>query len=60
MTPEQFKQIRKELGWTQQRLADELGMSRRQIGNYEQGTSPIPKVVSLAIAWLTMREVGTK
>lgn len=36
--PERLAQIRKQRGLSQYELADALGFSRGQIGNYEQGT----------------------
>lgn len=49
MTPETFKRWRKRHGFTQEECAHELGFKdRRQIINYENSTSPIPKYVWLA------------
>lgn len=38
LLPERLAQIRKQRGLSQYELADALGFSRGQIGNYEQGT----------------------
>ena len=37
MTPEQFRQIRQELGWTQRATAEALGVTDRCIRRYEAG-----------------------
>jgi len=57
-----MREFREKLGWTQQRLATELGMSVSQIANYERGTVRsanrpvvIPKVVELALEALEAR-----
>ena len=45
---ERIKQIRKELGLTQQEFADKLGIKRGSIGNYELGRNePVDSVISL-------------
>ena len=58
MTGTEMKEFRDRLGWTQQRLATELGMSVSAIVQYERGrvrtksglrTVTIPKVVELAL-----------
>jgi hypothetical protein len=62
MTGAEMRELRKKLGWSQQRLATELGMSVSQIANYERGTVrstgrqvAIPKVVELALEALEAR-----
>ena len=42
---EKIKQKRTELGWTQQQLADEVGVARANIAQYERG-SKIPTTVT--------------
>ena len=49
MTPAELKTWRKSLGWSQQKAASALGISRFQILRYEHGTAVIPKLVELAI-----------
>ncbi|HET8858835.1 helix-turn-helix domain-containing protein [Marivirga sp.] len=41
-----IKYLRKEKGWTQQDLADELGVKRPQIGSYEEGRAD-PRIQTL-------------
>lgn len=42
----QLKRLRKERGWTQQEVADRLGLKRSAIGAYEEGRAE-PKLVNL-------------
>lgn len=45
---ERIKQLRKELGLTQQQFADKIGIKRTTIATYENGrNSPIDAVISL-------------
>ena len=64
MTGSEMRELRTKLGWSQQRLATELGMSVSQIANYERGTVrstgrqvAIPKVVELALEALEARHL---
>ena len=43
--------VRVKLGWTQQRLADELGVSRWSVMRWEKGTQEIP-----VLAWRRIQE----
>lgn len=52
MTPEQFKEARKTLCYSQQALADEWGMGAnggRTIRRWEQGDRPLNPVAAYAI-----------
>ena len=53
MSSEQFKMKREMLSFTQQQLADRLGLSRRVIQYYEAGQI-IPKTVELAMSALEL------
>ena len=45
--------VRVKLGWTQQRLADELGVSRWSVMRWEKGTQEIPTLALRQIRdWL--------
>lgn len=55
MTPEEFHAARKALGLTQRELATLLGRTYQMISRYENGHSPIPEVVRLALTWLADR-----
>jgi DNA-binding XRE family transcriptional regulator len=52
MTPEQFLEWRKSLGFTQAEAALRLGVSKRSIFTYE-GAGPVPRTVALACAAIT-------
>ena len=63
MTGAEMRALRTKLGWSQQRLASELGMSVSRIVDYERGTARgtgrpvvIPRVVELALQALETRE----
>jgi transcriptional regulator with XRE-family HTH domain len=45
MTPQQFKQIRLDIGLTMPQLAKELCVSRTTIWRYENGHRAIPALV---------------
>lgn len=46
MTPADLKSIRTTLGWSQQRLADELGVQRNTVARWEMGVHPIPPMAA--------------
>ena len=48
MSPEAFKHWREGKAYTFDTAARALGLSRRMIAYYEQGSKPIPRVVALA------------
>ncbi len=48
MSPEAFKRWRERKAYTLDTAACALGLSRRMVVYYEQGTKPIPRVVALA------------
>jgi len=57
MTPRDFKNWRKQMGFTQQQAAEALGLSKATIENYDKGVRRedgrpviIPRVVALACA----------
>lgn len=47
---------REEFGYTQQELADLLGISRQTLSDYERGKSKCPKRIIIAIADIFMIE----
>jgi transcriptional regulator with XRE-family HTH domain len=62
MSGAEVREFRNKLGWSQQKLATELGMSVSRIVDYERGTARgtgrpvvIPKVVELALEALEAR-----
>ncbi len=52
MTPIQLKQARQLLGFTQDELAEKIGMSRKMIGMMERGQKPIELRTALAVRCL--------
>ncbi len=52
MTPEDLKEWRKTHSYTQQGLADTLGVIRLTITRWENGTRAIPKLLELALRTL--------
>ena len=54
-TPAEIKQIRLDAGYTQQEMADIIGVCRRTIINWEQGTTPIYEP-----AWRLMLKLSHK
>ncbi|HXF92121.1 MAG TPA: transcriptional repressor LexA [Nitrospiraceae bacterium] len=49
MSPQELKQLRRSLGWTQEQLAKALHTTRITITRYENGTRRIPGVVEVAL-----------
>lgn len=47
---EQLKRLRRERGWSQQELAQRLGLQKTSVANYEQGMSfpPLPTLEKMA------------
>lgn len=57
MDSTQFTQARtKVLRWSQQRLADELGMARNSVSRMESGVMPVERRTELALRWLMYSE----
>ena len=53
MSAEEFHNWRVSGAFTLDTAAQALGISRRTVVYYEQGTQPIPRAVMLATRWLT-------
>ena len=53
-TPADLWEARRKLGLTQAQLAAILGVTDRQVRNWESGRSPIPKML-----WLALRSITT-
>lgn len=59
--PQDLHAIRESLGWSQDRLALELDMSRSAIAMAESGTRPLPVEAAARLAkTVTIRESGTE
>lgn len=46
MMPEDMRIARLRLGWTQAELARRIGVSRRTIGRWEMGKTPLPLMLA--------------
>ena len=46
MTPADLKRLRARLGWSQQRLAEHLGVARNSVNRWEMGLHPIPPMAA--------------
>ncbi|WP_278983288.1 helix-turn-helix domain-containing protein [Sphingobium yanoikuyae] len=53
MQPDEMKALRKSIGWTQDELAEAIGMSRVQIGLMERGVATIERRTELAVRYVT-------
>ena len=51
-----MRSLRTRLGWTQQKLADELGVSNDAVSRWERGEDPISRRTELAVRALAARE----
>lgn len=52
MTKQEFRKLRKSIGFSQAKLAREMGLFIRTISRYETGELKIPKVTELALRYL--------
>ncbi|MDY5327006.1 MAG: helix-turn-helix transcriptional regulator [Gemmiger sp.] len=51
--PERLRSLRNEKGWSQQRLAEELGLSKSSVNMYERGErEPGFETMESFIGWL--------
>jgi transcriptional regulator with XRE-family HTH domain len=60
MTPEQFTAHRKNMGLSQTKMGQRLGLSLRQIQRYEKTETPIPKTVAILIDVMDTRRLPKK
>lgn len=49
MTPADLRTLRQRLGWSQQQLAEALGVHRVTVANWERGLYPIDERTALAV-----------
>ena len=52
MTKHEFKKMRKSIGYSQAKLAQEMDLFIRTISRYETGEIAIPKVTELALRYI--------
>lgn len=55
VSPKQLRKLIKSAGLTIRGAADELGMQQRQLYRYLSGDAEIPRVVELALMWITRK-----
>jgi DNA-binding XRE family transcriptional regulator len=60
MTPDDLKIWRKQHGYTQQRLADALGVIKLTVGRWETGDRHIPSFLHLALGKLECKKGGKR
>jgi transcriptional regulator with XRE-family HTH domain len=59
MTGAEFRAIRKQVGWTQERLAEELGYSCTHIAHCEEGVAPIlPRIAKQVLILSYVHELA--
>jgi transcriptional regulator with XRE-family HTH domain len=54
MQGEEMRTLRKAMGWTLAKLAEELGMSETFVGQMERGQKPIERRTELAMRYLAL------
>ncbi len=59
MTPREMIQLRASLGWSQNRLAQALGVHRSTVHRWEQGTRGIPRMADKLVTMLGLRHGPT-
>lgn len=52
MTPRDLLRLRTALGWSQNRLAQEIGVNRSTVNKWETGQHPIPPIAEKLLAQL--------
>ena len=55
MSSREVRELRAQLGWTQQRLAREIGASTFSVNRWEKGTVPPGRMATLAMRLLARR-----
>ncbi|MAC58042.1 MAG: hypothetical protein CMH85_07160 [Novosphingobium sp.] len=55
MNPAELRSLRKRAGMTQERLAEELGLTRVYVGLMERGLATIERRTELAVRYLAQR-----
>ena len=52
MTKQEFRKLRKSIGYSQAKLAQEMDLFIRTISRYETGELAIPRVTELALRYI--------
>ena len=58
MTRTEFKKLRKQLGWTREQAATELGISYYTVRRWEEGIGKIPGPAARVLEMLAEERVG--
>jgi transcriptional regulator with XRE-family HTH domain len=53
-----MKALRNRLEWSQEQLAEELGVHPISVSRWERGKVEIPKLAELACKWIESQEGG--
>lgn len=56
MKPDEFREMRKSLGYSQQGMAQRLGLSERTVRYYESGDVPVSRTVELLLQAVELDE----
>jgi transcriptional regulator with XRE-family HTH domain len=54
MTIRKFRELRQDIGYSQAKLAEKMGVTIRTVSRWEHGDFPIPKVAELALKTIVM------
>ena len=60
MTIRRFRQLRRSIGYSQAKLAKEMGLTIRTISRWEHGDFPIPKIAELALMTVVFQTEKSK
>ena len=60
MTAEEFRCVLRDLDLTQIAVAELLGISERQVGNYAIGHTPVPEPVAILLRLCKAGRIKTK
>jgi len=52
MSPDELQALRKELGFTVQKLADYLGVNKNTVRRWQQGYVPMPRATAMLLLHL--------
>ena len=58
VTARQMKNLRARLDWSQERLAEALGVHPMTVSKWERGENAIPRLAELACKWIESQEGG--
>jgi transcriptional regulator with XRE-family HTH domain len=58
MTKQDFRRLRKSIGYSQVRLAKEMGVFVRTVSRWETGEVTMPKIAELALKYIVNKVNG--